>query len=116
MAASTALPTLTAATFDEEIGASTVPVVVDVWAEWCPPCKALAPVLEGLAAELAGRVRFAGVDGDAEPELAARFSVLSFPTLLVFDEGRLVHRLVGARGRGHLLEELARVLPVAVGR
>jgi thioredoxin len=112
MATSTSVLALTRATFDEEVLGSDLPVVVDVWATWCPPCKALAPILDELAVALEGRVRFAAVDADAEPELAARFSVLSFPTLLVFREGRLVHRMIGARGRGHLLEELGRVVPL----
>ena len=107
MTTSTAVLDLTTATFDEELRGADGLVVVDLWAEWCGPCKVLAPVLEGLARDLAGRVRFAAVDGDAEPALVTRFGVLSFPTLLVFRDGELVHRLVGARGRGRLLEELA---------
>src|SRR3712207_997661 len=79
---------LTAATFDEEVTGSPVPVVVDVWAEWCPPCHALAPVLEELAAEH-DELRFLSLNVDAHPEVATRFEVMSFPTLLVFDRGRL---------------------------
>ena len=101
------LPALTDATFDEEVGAATTPLLVDFWAEWCGPCHALTPVLEQLVAESAGSLAVATVDADEHPTLAARFGVLSLPTVLVFRDGELVHRLVGARGKHHLREELA---------
>ena len=108
----TTLTELTAATFDEAILA--IPegklLVIDFWAEWCPPCIALAPILEELAADLHDTVVFAKVDIEAHPELATRFQVLSFPTLLVFDDRdpvQPVRRLVGLRGKRHLAEELA---------
>jgi thioredoxin 1 len=101
---------VTGATFDEQVLGSPVPVVVDFWAEWCPPCHALAPVLAGIAADHADSLRVLALDVDAHPEVAQRFGVMSFPTLLVFDGGTLVKRLVGARGRQHLLAELADVL------
>ena len=110
MATSTSIPPLTAATFDEEVLAADVPVLVDFWAEWCGPCHTIEPVLDGLAQDLAGRLRIVSVDADDQPALAARFGVLSLPTLLVFRHGELVKRMVGARGRGHLLEELDDVL------
>lgn len=101
---------LTGATFDEAVAGAEVPLVVDLWAEWCPPCHALAPVLDQIAAEHPADLRIAKVDIDAHPEIARRFDVMSFPTLLVFDGGEVVQRLVGARGKGHLLAELADVL------
>jgi thioredoxin 1 len=101
---------LTSTTFDEVLGAGEVPLVVDLWAQWCPPCHALAPVLDAIAAEHAGELRIAKVDVDAHPDVARRFDVMSFPTLLVFERGQLVTRLVGARGKQHLLAELADVL------
>jgi thioredoxin 1 len=100
---------LTSTTFDEVLGAE-VPVVVDLWAQWCGPCHALAPVLDAVAAEHAGELQIAKVDVDAYPDVARRFGVMGFPTLLVFDRGELVARLVGARGRQRLLAELADVL------
>ena len=99
-----------AATFDEEIGAAQRAVVVDVWAEWCPPCHALTPELEAVAAELADRIEVRSLDQDAHPEIGRRHDVRSLPTLLVFRDGELVGRLVGARGRASLREELARIL------
>jgi thioredoxin 1 len=96
--------------FDEEVRAAHGAVVVDVWAEWCPPCHALTPELEAVAAELGDRASFRSIDQDAHPEIGRRYGVQSLPTLLVFREGELIGRLVGARGRASLREELTRVL------
>src|SRR3954452_2742031 len=101
---------LTQATFAEEISASEVPVIVECGAEWRPPCKVLAPVLDNIAADHGERIVLHKVDADECPELVGRFSVVSVPTTLVFKEGVLVKRMVGARGRGQLLEELSDVL------
>ena len=104
------LPALTAATFDEAIATPDGrPLVVDFWAEWCPPCKALAPILAELSVELAGTTDFAAVDTEQEPGLAARYRTMTLPTLLVFRDGEVVQRLVGLRGKQHLREELARL-------
>ena len=102
---------LTTATFDEAIHAAAAgrTVVVDFWAEWCPPCKALAPILEQLSDELAPTHDFASVDTEAHPELAARYSTMTLPTVLVFRDGEVVQRIVGLRGKHHLREELARL-------
>jgi thioredoxin 1 len=102
-----AVPELTSATFDEAVRSSELPVVVEVWASWCGPCHALAPVVESIAREHASEIRLFSLDADAHPDVAARFGVMSLPTLLVFSRGELVDRLVGARGKGRLLEELA---------
>lgn len=107
---STTFAALTSATFDEEITASAVPVVVDIWAEWCPPCRALEPVLASIADDHAGRIRVVSVNADEHPDISRRFGVMAMPTLLVFDGGQLVHRIVGAKSKGHLLQELAGVL------
>jgi thioredoxin 1 len=106
----TTITELTSTTFDETVLAADVPVIVDLWAEWCPPCHAVAPVLDEIAAEHEGRLRVTKVDVDAQPEVAARYGVMTLPTLLVFVGGRPVKRLVGARGKRHLLAELADVL------
>jgi thioredoxin 1 len=97
-------------TFDEEIGGSPLPVLVEFWAEWCPPCRLIAPILDAIAAEYTGRLGVYKVNSDEWPDLARRHEVMSVPTLLVFDHGELVRRLVGARSRARLLEELAGVL------
>ena len=101
---------LTEATFDEVIGASDRLVLVEFGAEWCPPCKVLAPILDSIAAEHADQLVLYNVDSDEHPELTARFSVSSVPTTLVFKDGVLVKRMVGARGKRQLLEELSGVL------
>ena len=99
---------------DEEIAASPVPVLVEFGAEWCHPCKLMAPVLAEVATEWADRLRVLTVDYDAEPALAARFDVMAVPTLLLFRDGELAGRLVGARGKGRLTQELTDMLQLRV--
>ena len=101
---------LTDATFDEEVGASELPLLVDFWAEWCGPCRMVAPVLEQIAAENAGRIRVAKVDVDDAPGVARRYEIMSIPTLMVFKDGVAKKRLVGAKGKSQLLTELAEFL------
>ena len=102
-----AITNLTETTFDEEVGATSEPVLVDFWAEWCGPCKLIAPILEEIAAEQAGSIRIAKVNVDEAPDLARRFEVMSIPTLILFDGGVPAKRMVGAKGKPQLLEELA---------
>jgi len=97
---------LTDATFDEEIASGSEPVLVDFWAEWCGPCKTIAPILEDIAGERSGKLRIAKVDVDANTEVARRFEVMSIPTLILFKDGSPQLRLVGAKGKGQLLQEL----------
>ena len=98
--------TLTTSTFDELVNSSETPIVVDFWAEWCGPCKMIAPILGEIAVEQAGKVTIAKLNVDENPDLAMRFNVMSIPTLLVFDKGEVAKRLVGAKGKGQLLQEL----------
>jgi thioredoxin 1 len=102
--------TLSDATFDEEVQGASEAVVVDFWAEWCGPCKMIAPVLDEIANEQAGKVKIAKLNVDDNPEIARRFDVMSIPTLIVFKDGEPKKRLVGAKGKGQLLEELAEFL------
>jgi thioredoxin 1 len=101
------ISTLTDSTFDEEIGAADAPVIVDFWAEWCGPCKMISPILEEIAHEHEGKVRIAKLNVDDNPDAARRFDVMSIPTLIVFQDGQPVKRMVGAKGKGQLLQELA---------
>ena len=97
---------LSSATFDETVSGSQAPVVVDFWAEWCGPCKMIAPVLEEIAGELGEKITIAKVNVDDNPDVAMRFNVMSIPTLLIFDGGEVKKRVVGAKGKGALLQEL----------
>src|SRR4051812_47500548 len=98
---------VTDGTFDDEVLAADRPVLVDFWAPWCAPCRAMDPVLKDLAAQHGAQMRFAKVDVDENPHTAARFGILSMPTLLVFEGGELRQRLTGARPRNKLEGELA---------
>jgi thioredoxin len=97
---------LTETTFDEEVGSSSVPIVVEFWAEWCPPCKAIAPILDDLAKEYDERLGIFKVNADEELTLARRFEITSIPTMLFFGEGTLQRRITGARSRSRLTEEI----------
>jgi len=98
--------TVTDATFAAEVEQSPLPVVVDLWAAWCGPCRTLAPIIEELASEMAGRLRFAKLNVDENPTTASRFNVRSIPTLLVLRGGREVDRIVGVHPKAALARRL----------
>ena len=98
--------TLSDATFDEEVKGSDAPVLVDFWAEWCGPCKMIAPILEEIAGEKAGALRIGKLNIDDNPDAARRFEVQAIPTLILFKDGEPAKRLIGAKGKGQLLQEL----------
>jgi thioredoxin 1 len=102
--------TLSDAIFDETVNGSDTPVLVDFWAEWCGPCKIIAPVLEEIAKEQDGKITIAKLNVDDNPDTARRFEVMSIPTLMVFSKGSLEKRLVGARSKSQLLAELAQFI------
>jgi thioredoxin 1 len=101
---------LTDATFDEEVKASDVPVLVDFWAEWCGPCKVISPILEEIAVEQAGKLRVGKVNVDDNLGVASRFEVQSIPTLILFKEGEPQVRVIGAKPKGRLVEEISAYL------
>jgi thioredoxin 2 len=105
---------VTDATFERTVLGAGTPVLLDCWADWCGPCRMLAPTVDAVARDYAGRVLVAKLDVDANPVTAQRFDVRSIPTLLVFRDGRLVDRLVGVQPRGALDAILRPLLPAAV--
>ena len=100
---------LTEATFDEVVNAAAEPVVVDFWAEWCGPCKMVAPILDEIADEQDGKVKITKVNVDENPGIAQRYGVMSIPTMIVFRDGEVDKRIVGAKGKAQLMEELGLV-------
>jgi len=102
--------TITDGTFAADVERSPLPVLLDMWATWCGPCKILAPVIEELAVDLAGRVRVGKLDVDENPATAARFGVRSIPTLLVLRDGRELDRIVGVHPKPEIARRLTRVL------
>jgi len=92
--------------FEHEVMQSDLPVLVDFWAEWCGPCHMVAPVVEQIAAQEKGKLRVAKLDIDVNPHTANRFGVMSIPTLILFIGGEERGRVVGARGKEHVVETL----------
>jgi len=102
--------TVTDANFSGLVAVSDLPVLLDLWAAWCGPCRMIAPTIETLARELSGRVFVGKLDVDANPQTAARFGVQGIPTILILKKGTEVDRLVGVQSKEAILQRLQRVL------
>jgi thioredoxin 2 len=101
---------VTDSTFADEVERSSIPVLLDLWADWCGPCHMLAPTIEQLSSELAGRVKVAKLNIDDNTDTAARFGVRSIPTLLVLKGGKEVDRLVGVQPKQEILRRLEKII------
>ena len=113
-----AVTAVTDGTFAEAVlaGSARQPVLVDFWAQWCPPCHLLAPVLDEIATELHGRLTVASVNADENVATAQRYGIMAMPTLAVFAGGEIVYRAVGARPKRRLLADLEPLLQAVAAR
>ena len=98
------------ATFEDQVINANEPVLVDFWAEWCGPCRMMAPIIEQLATEYAGRVKVAKMNVDENPMTAALYSISSIPTLMIFKAGRQVHSLVGATTKLEIQQHISALM------
>jgi thioredoxin 1 len=96
--------------FELEVVKSKLPVLVDFWAAWCGPCRMIAPVVEELAKEYDGKLKVAKIDVDANQDIATTFGIMSIPTLLIFNSGRVADQLVGAVPKSLVIDKITRVL------
>ena len=97
----------TDANFDQEVMKSSVPVLVDFWAEWCQPCKTLGPTINELADEFVGKVKVGKLDIDANQQTAMKYGIMAIPTVLVFNNGQIVKKIVGLQVKGAFVEALS---------
>ncbi len=101
---------ITDANFVDEVEKSDVPVLIDFWAVWCSPCRMIAPIVEELAGEYAGKVKIGKMDVDHNQATAARFGIRGIPTLMIFKDGKMVDQIVGVVPKGHITEKLNSLL------
>ena len=97
---------LTEKNFENEVSKSALPVLVDFWAEWCGPCRMVGPIIDEIAHDLEGKLKVAKINVDNEQELAARFNIMSIPTILLFKNGEPVEQIVGAMSKDQLLKKI----------
>ena len=101
---------LTDESFEDEVIRSSVPVLVDFWATWCGPCRMVAPIVDELSQEYAGRLKVGKVDVDSEQKIASEFGIRSIPTLMIFRDGKLTDQITGAVPKKHLVEKVEAAL------
>ncbi|KPK29029.1 MAG: thioredoxin [Desulfobacterales bacterium SG8_35_2] len=97
------------ANFEEEVLKSDIPVLIDFWAVWCGPCRVIAPIIEELANEYEGKVKFGKLDVDNNPNTAVKFGIRSIPTLLIFNDGQVADQLIGAVPKANIVDRLEKV-------
>lgn len=97
---------ITDATFDEVVNGSTEPVLVDFWAEWCGPCKMVAPILDEIATEQDGKIKITKLNVDENPNSSLKYQVQSIPTMLLFKDGEVTKTIIGAKSKAALMEDL----------
>ena len=102
---------VTDSSFEQEVLQSSVPVLVDFWAEWCGPCRVLAPTIDQLSVEYAGKLKVVKVDVDANMEISSRYGIMSIPTVMVFKDGHAVEKIVGALPKPVLLSKIQPHIP-----
>lgn len=101
---------VTTAEFEKEVLQSDVPVLVDFWAPWCPPCRAIGPTLDAIAEEYQGKAKIVKIDVDDEPEVASRYGVSSIPALLLFKGGQQVGQMIGAQPKTNIVNMISEAL------
>lgn len=101
-----AIVEVTTATFEAEVLKSDVPVLLDLWAPWCGPCKAMSPILEKLEAEVGSKAKICKLNIDESPEIASKYSIMSIPTLLIFSKGEVADQLVGLMPQAKIMAKL----------
>jgi len=101
---------VTADTFEQEVLKSDIPVVIDLWAPWCGPCKAIAPIVESIAADFEGRAKFVKLNIDESPSIAAQYQVMSIPTLLFFKDGKVESQVIGLVGKDKIAGKIEAML------
>lgn len=101
---------ITDSNFETEVIGSDTPVLIDFWAEWCGPCKVIAPIVEEIAGEYEGKIKVGKLDVDSNQQVALRYGIRSIPTLLIFKSGKVVDQIVGAVPKPHLTGRLEKVL------
>jgi len=108
--AGSATLTFTEANFEQEVLKSSTPVLVDFWAEWCAPCRAIAPAIDELAGEFAGRAKVGKLDIDSNQQVAFKFGIQSIPTILIFKDGQVARKIVGGRPKKAIADVISEVL------